>query len=111
VRIIDFGPTTARPVNQYESHQAAFSGVVDTSGPGHVGCMRLGPNGVLGSHPAPSDQLFCVVVGEGEVSGSDGIPTPIQAGQAALWEAGEAHETTTKTGLTAIIFEVEAINQ
>jgi len=111
VRIIDFGPTTARPVDRYESNQAAFSVVVDTLGPGHVGCMRLGPNGVLGRHPAASDQLFCVVVGEGEVSGADGIPAPIQAGQAALWEAGEAHETTTKTGLTAIMFEVGAVNQ
>ncbi len=110
MKIIDFGPITARQVDRYESQQAAYSRVADTSGAGHVGCMRLGPNGLLGSHPAPSDQLFCVVVGEGEVSGSDGIPTPIQAGQAALWDAGEAHKTTTTTGLTAIIFEVEAVN-
>lgn len=72
--------------------------------------MRLGPGGSLGLHPAPSDQLFCVVEGEGEVSGADGIRASIQAGQAALWIAGESHETTTKTGLTAIIVEVEAVH-
>lgn len=111
MRIIDFGPTTARPVDRYESHEAAFSRLVDTSGPGHVGCIRLGPSGALGRHPAPSDQLFCVVVGEGEVSGADGVPAPIQAGQAALWKAGEVHETTTKTGLTALLIEVGAVDQ
>jgi hypothetical protein len=53
---------------------------------------------------------LCVVAGEGEVSGADGIAVSIQAGQAALWEAGEAHETTTKAGLTAIIIEVGAVH-
>jgi mannose-6-phosphate isomerase-like protein (cupin superfamily) len=96
-------------VDRYESQEAAFSRVVDTSGTGHVGCMRLGPSGVLGRHPAARAQLFCVVFGEGEVSGADGIAVPIQAGQAALWEAGETHETTTRTGLTAIVVEVEAV--
>jgi hypothetical protein len=51
-----------------------------------------------------------VVVGEGEVSGIDGIPVPIQAGQAALCEAGEVHGTTSRTGLIALIFEVETIH-
>jgi quercetin dioxygenase-like cupin family protein len=70
--------------------------------------MLLAAGGVLGRHPAASAQLFCVVSGEGEVSGADGVAVPIQAGQAALWEPGEPHETTTRTGLTAIVVEVEA---
>jgi mannose-6-phosphate isomerase-like protein (cupin superfamily) len=73
--------------------------------------MQLGPNGVLGRHPAASAQLFCVVVGEGEVCGSDGIAVPIRAGQAALWEAGETHETTTTEGLMAIVLEAEVVHQ
>jgi hypothetical protein len=110
VRIIDFGSKAARPVDRYESQDAAFSRVVDTSGTGHVGCMRLGRSGILGRHEAASAQLFCVVLGEGEVSGADGIVVPIQAGQAALWESGETHQTTTRTGLTAIVVEVEAVH-
>jgi hypothetical protein len=97
-------------VDQFESQEAAFSRVVDLAGTGQVGCLHLGPSGILGRHPAASTQLFCVVLGEGEVSGADGIAVPIQAGQAALWEPGEAHETTTRTGLTAIIVEVEAVH-
>ena len=97
-------------MERYESQQAVFSRVADTSGSGHVGCMQLGPNGVLGRHPAASAQLFCVVVGEGEVSGDDGIAVSIQAGQAAIWEAGETHETKTRRGLTAIIVEMETVD-
>jgi mannose-6-phosphate isomerase-like protein (cupin superfamily) len=97
-------------VGRYESRGAASSRVADTSGPGHVGCMYLGPNGVLGRHPAASAQLFCVVSGEGEVSGGDGSTVPIKAGQAAVWAADEPHETKTERGLTAIIVEMEAID-
>lgn len=110
MRIIEFGPTTAHPMDRFQSHEAVFSRLAETSGPGRVGCMRLGPRGTVGRHPAARDQLFCVVEGEGEVSGADGLRASIQAGQAALWVAGEVHETTTETGLTAIIFEVEAVN-
>jgi mannose-6-phosphate isomerase-like protein (cupin superfamily) len=110
VKIIDFGPDTAHPVALYESHEAAFTRVVDTSGTGHIGCMRLGPDGILGRHPAATAQLFCVVDGVGEVSGADGVAVSIRAGQAVLWEAGEAHQTTTRTGLTAVIVEVEAVH-
>ena len=110
MRILDFGPSTASPVERYESQEAFFSRMLHTSGKGHVGCMRLGPNGILGRHPGPSTQLFCVVQGDGAVSGADGVPVAIQAGQAALWEAGEAHETTTTKGLTAIVIEVESVS-
>jgi hypothetical protein len=110
VRIIDFGPTAARPVDRYESEEASFSYVAGTTGAGHIGCMHLGPSGVLGHHPAASTQLFCVVAGEGEVSGADGIAVSIRSGQAALWQTGEPHQTTTRTGLTAIIIEVEAVH-
>jgi mannose-6-phosphate isomerase-like protein (cupin superfamily) len=109
MRIIDFGSPAARSVDRYESENASFARVVDTAGPGHVGCMRLGPGGVLGRHPAASAQLFCVVDGQGQVSGADGAAVPIRAGQAVLWEEGESHETTSQPGLTAIIVEVEAV--
>ncbi|HDX9588930.1 TPA: hypothetical protein ROX98_001896 [Bacillus pseudomycoides] len=35
---------------------------------------------------------------------------PIQAGQAAFWEKGEKHETSTKTGLMAIVIEGEDLS-
>ena len=111
MRIIDLGLSAAHPVDEWQSRDAAVAPVVNTSGRGHVDCMRLGPGGVLGRHPTGIAQLFCVVAGEGEVSGSDGMVVSIRAGQAALWEAGEVHETMTATGLTAIIVQAEAIHE
>jgi hypothetical protein len=37
------------------------------------------------------------------VSGDDDRRVPIKAGQAALWEIGEMHESGTDDGMTAIV--------
>lgn len=107
MRLIDFGTADGNSVDRYESSEAMFSRVAVTRGPGHVGCMYLGANGVLGRHPTAAAQLFCVVSGEGMVSGGDGVPIPIHAGQAALWEPGELHESSTGSGMIAVVVEVE----
>jgi mannose-6-phosphate isomerase-like protein (cupin superfamily) len=108
MRLIDFGTTPAIPIERHASREAAFARVAKTEGRGHVGCMYLGPDGVLGRHPAAAAQLFCVVGGEGTVSGGDGVSFPIRSGQAALWEPGEQHEASTRSGMVVMIFEVEA---
>ena len=51
--------------------------------------------------------LLAVVDGRGWVSGADGEPHAVAAGQAAFWEAGEEHETWTDEGLTAMVIESE----
>jgi mannose-6-phosphate isomerase-like protein (cupin superfamily) len=107
MRLIDFRSTNARPIDGYESREAAIAPVAETDGAGHIGCMYLGPNGVLGRHPAVVAQLFCVLSGEGTVSGGDEIAFLIQAGQAALWEPGEEHEASTRSGMVVMIIEVE----
>jgi quercetin dioxygenase-like cupin family protein len=64
---------------------------------------------VLGRHPAPIPQLICVVDGQGQVSGADVRAHPIRAGQAALWEAGEIHKSSTVAGMTSIVIELVSI--
>lgn len=78
-------------------------------GSGQVGCIHLDPGGVVGRHPAPIPQMLCIIDGEGHVSGADGAVHPIQAGQAAVWEAEESHESSTETGMTAIVIELQSI--
>jgi hypothetical protein len=39
------------------------------------------------------------------VSGNDGVEQPIHAGEAAVWQQGEEHETRTDDGLTAVVSE------
>lgn len=78
-------------------------------GPGQVGCIHIEPGGVLGRHTAPIPQMSYVVDGQGHVSGADGTLYPIEAGQAAFWEAEESHESSTETGMTVIVIELASI--
>ena len=106
MRLLDFHRTRAHAVDRYSSQEAAFARIAVTEGAGHIGCMYLGPGGGLGRHPAPRAQLFCVVSGEGTVVGGDGVPCAIQSGQAALFDPGEDHESSTSSGMVVLIVEV-----
>ncbi|HET7466496.1 MAG TPA: cupin [Candidatus Dormibacteraeota bacterium] len=75
----------------------------------HVGCMRLGPGGLIGMHPATTAQLLAVVEGEGWIRGAEGPKTGISAGGAVFWEQGEMHETGTDSGLVAIVVETRLL--
>ncbi len=86
---------TLAPLTQPLARSAAFQ----------AACFRLEPGGRIGRHPATVAQLLAVVEGGGWVSGADGQEHPIEAGEAAFWEAGEEHETRTDSGLTAIVLE------
>jgi len=70
-------------------------------------CMHLPPGGRVGEHEAMSVQLFCVVRGEGWVSGDDGERHTIKTFEAARWSPGERHAAGTEAGLTAFVIEGE----
>lgn len=78
--------------------------------PGRIGCMYLEREGVVGYHYATVPQLFLVMQGEGWVRGEGNEKIRIAKGEAAFWEGGEGHETTTDTGLTAIVIESEELD-
>ncbi len=96
-----------RPITQFASREAAVRGVTRQ---GHVVVVDIGPGGVLGRHPATVAQLFVVVSGSGWVSGEDGERVEIAAGEAALWEAGEEHESGSDEGMTALVVESERVD-
>jgi quercetin dioxygenase-like cupin family protein len=77
--------------------------------PFEVACFRIEAGGRIARHPATVRQLLAVVDGSGWVSGGDGERQPIRAGEAVVWEAGEEHETTTETGLTAFVIEGDGL--
>jgi mannose-6-phosphate isomerase-like protein (cupin superfamily) len=111
VRLIDFREPLAQAVDRYESREAAFARIAVTHGNGHLGCMYLAPGGGLGRHPAPCPQLFCVVRGEGTVTGGDGVPRAIESGQAVLFDSGEDHESSTFGGMVVLVLEVSSTIQ
>ena len=73
--------------------------------------FRFAPGGRLVRHAATFPQILAVLAGSGEVSGEDGVPQPIAAGEAVFWSAGEEHETSSAGGLTALIIEGEQLDR
>ncbi len=65
--------------------------------------FHLDPGGFVGRHPTGVRQAFCVVDGEGWVTGDDDVRVGIRKGQAALWLEGETHAAGTDSGLTAVV--------
>ena len=96
-----------RRITQFGSRGTAVRGVTRE---GQVVVIEIRPGGVLGRHPATVTQLFVVVAGSGWVSGADGERADVGAGEAALWEAGEEHESGSDKGMTAVVVEAERLD-
>jgi quercetin dioxygenase-like cupin family protein len=110
VKLIDLDVSGGRPIDRFESVHSRHFGVAHIAGPGSVGVVVLGVDGIVGRHPAVGDQLFIVIDGEGWACGPDGHRIEVRAGQAVLWTAGEHHTSGTSTGMTALIVEAAALD-
>ncbi len=104
MRIHSFAPDHGRHIDLFDSDflQVPLSQPDDVC---RAAAMFLPPGGRIGRHEATTPQLLCVIAGSGFVSGSNGVEVPIEAFQAAFWEAGEMHETRSDTGMTTITLE------
>lgn len=96
-------------LRRYGSEGVQATRIAASDGPLDLTCLNIGPDGLLGTHPASAEQLFLVVSGEGWVAGPDGRRVPITAGWGVRWDAGEEHTSGTKAGLTAIAVEGAAL--
>ncbi|HYZ92601.1 MAG TPA: cupin [Actinomycetota bacterium] len=119
MRLFSFEPNRGRPLTSWvdvqgvkhrvdpKTSKVVIAPVFASQSPSRLACFHIGPGGFLPRHPATGPQLFAVVAGAGWVSGDGGGKTPIKAGQAAYWAAGEAHESGTDKGMTVIVVECE----
>lgn len=105
MRLLRFGPEEGRPIDGHESVDFRIAPLARVAGSAHVAVAHLGPGGRIGRHPAAARQILAVMSGSGWVSTADGVEHEIGPGIAALWEAGEEHETRTTDGLVALILE------
>jgi hypothetical protein len=107
VRIFAFEPT--REITRFDSNGATIGGVARAGGAVRVSLLQLAAGGLVGAHPAACAQLFLVVAGAGWARSGDEPRSPLAAGEAALWEVDEVHESGSDGGLTAVIVEADAI--
>ena len=77
--------------------------------PVQAAIFRIAPNGRVARHPATFAQILAVLEGAGSVSGADGEPQPIAAGEAVFWSKGEVHETVSAEGMTALVLEADGL--
>jgi quercetin dioxygenase-like cupin family protein len=114
MKIYRFDAEVGKSISKYESRNFIMSRIArfEESEPFagmSIGCMHIGPDGVVGWHQAACPQLFLVVQGEGWVKAGESDKLPIKAGYAAFWETGEFHESGSDTGMTVIVIESEAL--
>jgi len=107
VKIFAFEPT--RELTRFDSRGATIGGVARASGAVRVSLLQLAADAVVGAHPAASPQLFLVVAGSGWTRSGEEPRSPVAAGEAALWDVDELHESGSEHGLTAVIVEADAI--
>ena len=107
MRLVSFNPE--HPITHFDSQGATITGVAQCSGDVRVSLLRLDVGGIVGEHPATSTQVFLVVAGSGWVRSRNEERRPIEAGRAAVWDAGEAHESGSDVGLTAVVIEAETL--
>jgi len=70
-----------------------------------VRVAHLAAGGTLGRHPAVRRQVFAVVTGRARVAADDGTPVDLGAGECAVWEPGEQHQTWAVTDVVAVLVE------
>jgi hypothetical protein len=104
VEILSFDRDTGHHVTHFDSN-FVLSPIMRSTDVARTVFMHLGPGGVVGEHETTVRQVFCVVAGEGWVSGDDRHRVPIKAFQAAHWEEGELHGAGTDSGLVAAVIE------
>lgn len=100
-----FDAATSKPVTQFGSSNVHVTHLVKGLNDASVVCMQVSKGGMIGYHQTVENQLFLVVQGSGWVRGTDAQRWPITAGEAALWRAGEFHESGSEAGMLVIIVE------
>ena len=105
MRILDALALPGKAVTRFGSE--GFTARTVASGDSvHVGVLRLDAGGCIGRHPTVQRQILLLVEGDATVTGDVGQPSvELAPGQAAAWEPGESHETTSQTGMTALVIE------
>lgn len=109
VRIIKFAGGPGHPIERFGSAGTHQLGGVLFNGGGGWTFITVDAGGHLGRHPTVLSQLFVVIEGSGWVAGADGTRMPITSGEAALWEAGEKHESGTDAGMRVAVLEATSI--
>ena len=94
-----------RPIPAYDSIGLVATRIAAGAGRVSLTCLTVEAGGIIGTHQAPSSQMFLVTAGAGWVAGADGVRAEVRAGEGVAWDKGEVHTSGTDGGLTALVIE------
>jgi quercetin dioxygenase-like cupin family protein len=101
-------PSSGRVIDRFQSKGARIQSILRDPHRWQVSLLRLEPGGVLGLHPASSDQLLLVIAGSGTVRTGEGESAQAGVDTLVFWIDGEEHETRAGPGgMAALIIEGE----
>jgi len=106
VHILSERASELERVSTYEAHGTAAVRLAHGNGEAHAYLLQFEAGGAIGQHEAGYGQLFIVLTGRGWVSGHDGLPTEIGAGDVVLFDRGEQHAKGSDAGMTAVMVQV-----
>jgi quercetin dioxygenase-like cupin family protein len=106
MRIIEFSPDRATPIELFNSVATSSVSLGAGAGEAHVYCLYFGPDSHIGPHHAGFGQLFLVMNGAGWAAGADGRRARLTAGQGAFFARGELHSKGSENGMTVIMVQV-----
>src|SRR5690348_2031164 len=104
MEIFEFGRNEWR-ITRHESTGLLATRIATSEGTVRLTHLKVEPGGTIGTHPAPSPQMFLMITGDGWIAGSDGTRILITAGQGVCWARDEEHTSGTDNGFTAIAVE------
>jgi len=107
MRVVDFTPGRASPIELYGSVAATSVPVGDGAGEVHVYAVRFAAGGSIGRHVAGFDQLFLVMEGSGWAEGDDGVRVDLPAGRGAFFRKGETHAKGSAGGATVVMVQAD----
>lgn len=108
MKIIQMDEIEGKCITQYDS-EFIMRKILMTKKPTHIGIMHLDQGGVVGYHDATVPQILLIIEGKGWVRAGTGDQVNVVAGDVIAWEKGEGHETSTDSGLKAIVIESEGL--
>lgn len=109
MKIIRLVEIEGKNIAQFDSRMIMRK-IMMTEKPSHIGIMDLPENGKVGYHEANVPQMLIILEGEGWVRAAEEAKARVTAGNIVFWEKGEGHETTTNSGMKAIIIESEGLD-
>ncbi|MFJ7666225.1 cupin domain-containing protein [Lysinibacillus sp. NPDC097195] len=110
MEMYNFTKNGANVIRRYNSLHAFYSKIIKTVEPTSIGFIYIEAGGVVGLHEAPVPQLFIVIEGEGWVCDENGGKQHVKKGDGVFWKMGQAHQSGSDKGLTALVIESTQID-